>query len=261
MPNKVKQPEFKRLTPDVMRRLREDAKEIARHGTSIKAAKALANQYPEISVDRLSEFLTIFGRACDYVYGLALDGKISFGMLETIARGGLDPATQETMTRLLMERMVRNSYGQVVNAGVSQIQKIKRILLGGIRGRKGKGQVSLADAIAIACGDRPAHARPEDVRKSLGEFGGIVGSVIDASIAFMAKLQLALDLLPGSSIGTGANWAELFEKIVTFENTLENAHRFVAARKKTIMEALRSHVGAEAMMDQLRKGGANEIQG
>lgn len=244
------------IDKNILKRLREKLPMVKEHGSCIKAAVAMKDEFPGLSAGRISEYLTAL-RVSDFVFNLVMEDKISIGTLEALGRGGLDAATIDILARIATEKKAMNRQGRLQKISPRIISRIKNILAKGYRHKTGKDRVSLADAIAIACGEIPDHAMPEDVKKSMREFGGVVGEVVNASIAFMTKMQMALDLLPHSAIGGSDSYMGVFEKLITFENTLETSWRFVVERKKKFMEAIRTHVATEAMMDQTRKGGPN----
>ncbi len=207
---------------------------------NIHAAKILMTEFPELSERTLEGYTSSLRGSSDFVFGLLVDGKISVGMLNELSSGELDMATRDTLARICLER----------NMSASQVAAVKRDL------KTHKRKMSLHEAVQRACGEIPEHARPEHVRETMKTFGKVVGDLNDSAIKFMTKLQMALDLLPHSAVASGESYLDVYEKITTLENTLENALGFTSSRKAKLFEALKGHIIAEAEMSQHRiKGG------
>lgn len=207
--------------------------------TNFAAANKLMEEFPAFKGPTLENYVSILRGSSDFLFGLAVDGKISFGMLSELSVGPLDMASRDTLTRIVMEKGMTTA----------QIAHVKRLI------KNAKKPMSLHEAIQRASGEIPEHARPDHVKESMKTFGKLVGDLNDASIKFMAKLQACLDLLPHSAIANGESYLEVYEKIVTLENTLENSLGFTSSRKVKLFEALKGHIVAEAEMNQNRLKG------
>lgn len=241
------------ITPEILSKLRDRAGEYEKFGSYAKLAESIRTEFPMMAVRTLAAYLTAVRKASNLALQFAIEGKISFGVLLEIAQSAMDHASQDIVVMHVVNIPARKAYGRLERAGASNISHVKRILMRGYGDRKGPGKVSLADALAIAWGEVPAHSRAEDVKKATRDFGGILGDLLDASNTFMARLDEAMELMPVSILDTDENRMELFHKLTLFANTLENSHRFVVERRGKFLAATRAHIVTEAAMDQRRK--------
>lgn len=240
-PRKVGNAEVK-VSLDLLRRLRAKVRDLrAQYPSYTKLGEALMPEFPSMSPRTFLGYVTGVAPeyVSDYVFGLFEEGKITANLYLELAHGNLDRSTRDELARQAVER--RLTTGQVAD--------VKRQIA--------KGKVLLATAIMRATGDLPKHAQPEIVKESVKEFGGVVREVNDAALKFMAKLQTALDLMPGSMIDTPANYMDLKEKMSTFKVTLKNSLNFVEESDKRLLEIVKAMVTAEAMMQQGRTPGGS----
>lgn len=235
-----------KITLDTLADLRKKVAEARASGmkTLREMARSASIDYPAFSLHTLQEYLGAVDseRTSDYVFKLVMSGTISINLFNRIAQGDLDMATKDSIAR------------EVVQKGLTprHVRMMKQLL------KKGRGTVSFSEALMRSTGKIPLHAKGGDIKKSMKVFGGVIGDAVEASLHFMTKLQTALDVLPGSALESGEAHMELFEKLATFEVSLENAHRFVVDRRKRYLEMLRKHVTVEAQMKSDRLNGGSK---
>lgn len=244
-----------RISLEILKKLRDMAGSRIQYGSYDKMAKAIRADFPEMAKETLSGYLSVASKASKFAFQLAMEGKISIRVLTEIATGNLDPASQDIVAMAASSKMARKTCGRVDKAGSSQVRRVKKILAEGYGDRRGRGKVGLSDAIAIAWGEVPVHSKFDEVKETSKEFGSVLDELVDASNAFMAKLDEAMELIPISVLDTQENRMDLFHKLTVFANALENSHRFVIERKNRFLADHRAHVVTEAAMDQIRKEG------
>lgn len=210
-------------------------------------AQNLQADFPKISFGVLETYVPAIDRASDYILDMLWSGKISILVFQELCSGDMDTGTRDTFANMILEKWV-NMGGRKMRMGPKHVRMVKKIL------KTSKGRCSLAEAVMRATGEIPGHARPEHVEETKKSFGKAVASSTDAAVKFMTAMQMALDLIPGSAVESGEIHLDSYEKLTTFENTLENALNFVRSRRKQWLEWLKSHVVAEATMAQERLG-------
>lgn len=236
---------------DFLKALREKVKAIPPGQSYLTMAKSLAADFPDMSLRVIQTYCPVVDRTSDYLFGLMADGKITTGMFQELCQGELDTGTRDTLANIVMEKWVVGRNGVKARMSPRHIAIVKKLL------KDSKGRCSLAEAVMKATGEIPPHAKPDHVGETKKTFGKAVASSTDMAVKFMTAMQMALDLIPGSAVESGEIHLDSYEKLTTFEVTLENALGFVRARKKQWMEYLKTHIVAEAQMaqDRISRGG------
>jgi len=233
----------------LMVRLRDRVKlfpEKMRLSEKIAAIKAEFETLSSCSNKTLEEYVYVVATASDFMFEVLGQGKLSILQFNELCHGTMDRATRDTLTHAVVDKKI--TYGQ--------IRVIKKTL------KQSKGRCSLAEAIMKATGEIPLHSKSDHLQESQKTFTKAVNEVADYSLKFMTKIQMALDLVPSSAIQSGEIHLNDYERLTTFETTLESTLNFVRMRKKQWLEWLKSHLVTEATMKQLRQEGASEqVQG
>lgn len=225
-----------KISVEMLVRMRARVMELGPFKTNEAAANALYGEFKELSFSSVEEYLGVVIKASDYRFSLMASRTISIGTLKELCQGEFDEATRDTLAQIVVER----------NMTPSQVMKVKKLV------KDSKGRMALAEAVLRATKQIPLHSKHDDVKESIKTFGKTIDDLVDASTKFMTKLQMAIDIIPGSAVENGESYMSVYEKIVTFENTLDSSLRFVSERKKRFFEALRSHIITEASMHQKR---------
>lgn len=232
------------VTAEILRRLRTRVAELKPKYASItQLCPSIHAEFPEFKLSTLVDYASAVNPefTSDFLFGLCESGQISIRMFTHLSQGILSKATRDALALKVVEKKLE----------VSKVDRVKRILL---KAKKSHKQILLETAIMMATGEIPEHSRPELVKETVKEFGGVVGDLNDAALKFMAKLDMALDFIkdPHNVLCTPENYLDIKEKISTFKVTLKNSLSFVESSDQRLHANFKSQVITEAVITQRR---------
>lgn len=238
-----------KMTSSIIRTLRSRVTEIQAQKPGISGAKVtdmIAHEFPEIKASTLRDYAAAVDpeSTSDYLLGLCESGQISINMFMLIAQSMMPNATRDALAHAVIEKRLTPSI----------VRDVKNIIQ---KARRNKKQILLETAILTATGVISEHAKPELVKETIKEFGGVVFDLNKAALAFMAKLDMCLDFMkdPQNILCTPENYLDVKEKISTFKVTLKNSLSFVESTDARLQLNFKNQVIAEASAVQRRNEG------
>jgi hypothetical protein len=232
------------VTPEILEEIRAaiPAMYSDGHRSRTDVAKTLTTKYPQFSINTLEKYIGCVDqeKTSNYLFSLMSSKEISINLFFALSSGVLDKASKDTLaeTALRHPRLEAND-----------IVKIKQTL------KANNGRIAIGTAVMMARGALPSHAKPEDVKKSMKFFGGIIKELNDASLFLQTRIEQAIEIIPGSAIEDIDVHMDVYHKLTALEASLSNALRFVKEARPRYLEIVKNHVITEAGMTMKRTEG------
>lgn len=237
-----------KITVDVAKRLRTRVLEEKSKNQDLSYAiigDLISREFPEFKGRTLKAYAVSVGEITDKVFGLYVDGKISWSVLNELGQSRLDKATVEFLASEFINRRME----------IKALRMVKSML------RDSKHRYSMAEALARATGQIPAHAKPKTLGKVLEDFETQLDRLSKKMMEVRALSTMVVDLLPVSAFDKGRVRTEIFEKVYLARHIFKEHFEFCDKRSQEILGQIMQFVSSESQMAELRRKGEDHVEG
>jgi hypothetical protein len=185
--------------------------------------RRVSGHFPDITARTLEMYACAMS-ASSYLYGLFEERKISYGVLYELMSMRTDDATRDFIGRAVMER----------GFSTAQLSTVKRLL------RKG---CSTAEALAKAAGEIPEKPVKAERAAHPDTFND---EIMKLGTQWRMKVQMAMDLLPATTLEGGTAKAAIFKKAYELRHLVREQLAFIDAKVEQFLKEIETHAAARS---------------
>lgn len=182
-------------------------------------------QFPTVTVRAMQDYVSAV-QASDYIYGLFTERKINYSVLRSLSAMQTDDATRDFVARAVVER----------GLSCPQLDKLKRFLR--------TGKCSVAEALGKVCGEIPEHPVKPSERGANPD--SINDEIMKLGTQWRMKVQMAMDLIPATTLEGGTARAVIFKKAYELRHLVREQLAFIDSKVEQFLKEIETHAQARS---------------
>lgn len=233
METEKKKPTFdKRITLEVLLRMRDKFLLQPKDMTYAARAQAVAADFPQFTTNTLEDYARMCTQICQEVFDRVIAGEMSITALAEFT-GGWDEETQKYIAEEFVKQDLR----------VSMLRTIKQL-------RREHGSMGYAEAIARAKGEIPLDQPRKEQKKTLDQ---ILTQIADQGARWRALVTMALEMVRDEEAAAGIH-ETIFEKVFILRQLVGEQYDFINSRVQRYMNVIRKKVKEASQQANLEQG-------
>jgi hypothetical protein len=223
-----------KVSPETMDRVRGALK--GHEGKSLREkGEVLLSLFPGAKPSTLRDYSRMAACDSEVIWDHFNAGRLSYMVCLELVAGPYDDVTRD----FIANEMVQNGYTY------THLRKIKSYLRG--------GEVSVEEAIRRSVGFIPEFERAKEAEKSVKDLKSLSDDIQKMGFEFRGKIQLFLDVLPGTTLEKGKALSSIFETAFMTRFSLRETLSFLDEMVKQFFDEVRGFNITESILEQERR--------
>jgi hypothetical protein len=220
-----KRPGFdKRITPEILREMRNKFLLMSKEMSLDAMARQVAGDYPQFKQRTLEAYASTCRQVCEDVFQLMEQGKISINALLEFACGW-DEATQKYVAKEYIDKGLT----------IGMFRELKRL-------KREHGTMGYAEAISRVKGEIPPEQPRKENKRSLDQ---LLTQLADQGNRWRASVSMALELIREEEAAMGIHEA-IFQKVYVLRQLVGEQWDFVNSKVNRYINLIRKQMKAAA---------------